>query len=60
VEQRGIEPLPPHCERALVGSTDYYTFPYVTLNSTKQPSERSLAFHRFLYVAIQFPTVAST
>src|SRR5437016_576203 len=33
----GSNPGPPHCERELVGSTDYYTFPYVTLNSTKQP-----------------------
>ena len=35
-------PGPPHCERDLVGSTNYYTFLVSTLNSTKQPSERCL------------------
>src|SRR5260370_37581696 len=50
----------PHCERELASSTDYYTFPYVTLNSTEAAVLKMFAFHRFLYLAIQFPTIAST
>ena len=44
----------------LVGSTDYHAFPSINRHSTKQPSERSFAFHRFLCVPIQFPTVTLT
>ena len=46
--------------RDLLGSTDYYTFPYNNLNSTKQLSVRALAFHRFIYLTIESPGVAST
>ncbi len=59
VEQRGIEPWPPHCERVSVGSTDYYTFRSIALNSTKQPSERQIEVHEFLYRLMVRPTVTS-
>lgn len=36
----GSNPWLAHCERELVGSTDYDAFSLVTKHSTKQPSER--------------------
>jgi hypothetical protein len=45
--KRGSNSWPPHCERVLVGSTDYYTFRSFDIHSTKQPSERADAFHSF-------------
>ena len=54
--RRGSNPWPPHCERELVGSTDYHAFLLVTKHSTKaavRENLHSIASYSFPCVSLQ-------